>query len=255
MQIFDINLPFLKSTLSKTYYKIANSIIIVLDLESIESLENFFKTVEIIVKEGVQSKLSVIAWKPTDKRNSLVSSNFADENSKKNSVISNSSFLNKFESNQNKQSRISINFNNCNSSDRKRLIQLYTSFKNFCKTYKIIVLHISNLSDLSMENEFLKNFIGYLLLKKFNTPDTRNFLIKSHLQKKDYALMRRLSKEKRNSITLADGGTIIPGVTNNSNNNFSTSTEKQKIANKDNIHLINSITNKVLLKRRHTEKF
>ena len=232
--MFDINLPFLKSTLSKTYYRIANSIVLVLDLDCLQSLESFFDTIDIIVNAGMQSKLSVIAWKPSDKKQSIISSN------------------------ESKNSRVSINFSNFhNSNERKKLVSLYISFKEFCKKYKIIVLHIQTINDLSMENELFKNFIGYLLLKKFNTPDTRTLLVNSHAHKKDkYALLKKHSKDKRNSITLADGGTIIPGITNNTN--LSTIVNQKRVSNMINnsdLKLINNITNKVLLKRRHTEKF
>lgn len=297
--MFDINLPFLKSTLSKTYYTISHSIILIVNLSCPESYETFFNVVEKVVNEGMLKKFNIIAWTPSSeqfkmqqdfKRNSLFSNNsniseitplnmnLSNINIKKNSkfkienpiikenkvelnsdstnniinndsintipidkkqstnIPNNSEFCSytdfdndhkltpmdeKFDiindestKNTNTLNEITKNisesdYNNTRDNDKKnswltflavsneeinnsKITSLFKKFKTFCKTYKIMVIHINHFSEISTENEIFRNFIGFLLLKKFNTPNTSNMKIKQKNSKKNI--------EKKNSL-------------------------------------------------------
>lgn len=359
LQMFDINTSFLNSELSKTYYKLSHSIVVIVDLESISSLETFFEIFQKTNEEGMISKLSVIAWKKnrssriyksssvfgslsmTNKLSKNSSTNILEkviikneDNKKITSKSNNTVLLNKNSNNydcnntvnntnsvvlnnlksytrssfealdstnysntslhsilkkedQTKQNsniinskkitdkktkainqRHTITFNIENPQDNivannpesiyknnniansnnnkipiisttvpqhqyktndlkkdtakkdsfeeinKKLDILVNKFKSYAQIFKIIVVYISHFSEISTENEIFRNFIGYMLLKKFNTPDAMTNI--SNITKSG-------NFKKRNSITLGMGN----NYTNNSSLFF-----QQKFLNK-----------------------
>ena len=199
LQIYDINKSFLNSALSKTYFQISNSIIFILEYNSSSCLENFLNLFEKLKDEGVSKKISLIIWK----ENSIFKGdlNFLlDDKSKKrdssenhsiistlnlinaNSMISNMTELaSTLDTNTSKQK---LKFD----SNKNSLLNLQIKFKTICKIYKIICIYISTISEISTDNEIFRNFIGYLLLKKFNTPDTSKFQIKEVKKRSSYNL-------------------------------------------------------------------
>lgn len=293
--MFDINYSFLKCTLSKTYYKLSNAIIVILDLESINSLEMFFDIFEKVNNEGMISKLSVIAWKPKS-RGSLASakssistipetiSNRASDASISSTIIenftsnnkiisevlikcSNSSIIQKsycskdtnHTTNDSKdiQSKVvsigkviafskeiiekqednyglskdnalkiknkTNSFNQSGKGKAKReepskILTLQSKFKSFCQVFKIIVVYINHYSEISTDNELFRNFIGYLLLKKFNTPDT--------------SVLAKAQGKKRNSITLVNSDSTSCSTSSGNNLINSQLIFHQKILNK-----------------------
>ena len=287
--MFDINLPFLKSALTKTYYKISHSIILIVNLSCSESYELFFNVVEKVINEGMLKKFNIIAWTPSSeqikiqqdfKRDSLFSNtsniseeisslnmtpinviknsknkneNFdnptikedkeelnsvstknitgqntintipTDKNPNSTNIANNSEFctcdfdndnkltsINEHTDNIHEESPKNLNTineitknineseynNNIHDNNKKKnswlsflntskeeinnskITSLFKKFKIFCKTFKIMIIHINHFSEISTENEIFRNFIGFLLLKKFKTPDTSNMKIK-----------------------------------------------------------------------------
>lgn len=297
----------MNSTLSQTYYKIAHSIIVIVDLEIESSIELFFDILEKVIDQGMLDKLSVIAWKPFSKIKNSIVSNFSintenrqstastyidsvsykfsnerisikensnsssnntniktnlldtelndlpkekeslneekvitetpDNSEARNSTLvthprycisNNNITYNKFSNNikskdsilsysglnisktkkklsflnvsegilyeklfKNNSNSINLYNDNEKTSDQRasksnpankklssirlenpKLAALLDKFKEIRKVYRILVVYISHFSEISTENDIFRNYIGYLLLKKFNLTDS-----------------------------------------------------------------------------------
>ena len=210
LQIYDINKSFLNSALSKTYFQISNSIIFILEYNSSSCLENFLSLFEKLKEEGMSKKISLIIWK----ENSIFKGdlNFLlDDKSKKrdssenHSIISTLNLINNPNSTISNMTELVSTTLDTNTSKQKSkfdsnknsLLNLQIKLKSLCKVHKLICIYISTISEISTDNEIFRNFIGYLLLKKFNTPDTSKFRIKNVKKRSSYTLS---SSEKKMEI-------------------------------------------------------
>lgn len=222
--MFNINLPFLKSTLSKTYYKLSHSILICLNINSDQNIMEFFSLVDMIVDEGMLNKVSVIAFsapKNTDKRNSQSTAS----SDKKNIEL--------------------LQKEDC-KDERAEESQVHNKFIIFCKKYKIIVMYVSHHKEISTDNEIFRNLIGYLLLKKFSNTETR---VNNKHNNSNSSFNNPKRDRKRNSVTLVQGElTFNP-------ENVSKNLTLNKFSGNQEVDLkkLRSVNPK-LFKRKHSEK-
>lgn len=156
-QFFVTNKSFFDKSLSKTYFKISNSIIYLVDYSNTTTIDNFLDFY-VGLETKHQEKVTLIVIRPR------ISSNSLSRNSSHELTGSKSKCFSK------KSSVASMMDPNCPISVHK--------LKTFIKIYKIVSLYIRDFSEVTMRNSLFTNFIGYHILKKSDSKRKGKFLHK-----------------------------------------------------------------------------
>lgn len=164
LHFFSTNAAFYTNQLSKTYFKISHSIIILVDMDSQSSIDNFFFIYNKISELGEESKVSLLVWNSSNRSTSFdielelrqMNSNFrlSIENSGKKKSV---------------KERGSVN----TSEGKSNLNAKRAKFKAFIKIYKLLMLQIQCYTEISMNNQPFHHFIGFQLLNKLKTKQSK----------------------------------------------------------------------------------
>ncbi len=189
LHFFSTNAAFYTNQLSKTYFKISHSIIILVDMDSQSSIDNFFFIYNKISEIGEENKVSLIVWNSSNRSTSFdielelrhLNSNYrlSIENSGKKKSI---------------KERGSIN----TSEGKSTLNVKKAKFKAFVKIYKVLMLQIQNYSEISMNNQPFLHFIGFQLLNKLKNKQSKikakEFKEKEEINVKEDINIRKIHK-------------------------------------------------------------
>ena len=226
LQLFDINKAFLKSSLSKTYFDLAHSIIIVVDLNSYCSLFNCFEIIDIIEGHLMSKKISFIIWDEIDNNNKKKISIFSNSNTSEISRKKTSdSFLQPNSISKdiitsplkkpsitsdtpNEFHRLSLDKSKNTLSELDPMFEkkkdLKDKFMQYCKENKCILIKIKHFSEISVENEVFWNFLKFLMVKKFENSssftkiNTNKKRMSHFFNKNDFNLGKEKSFNKGN---------------------------------------------------------
>lgn len=141
LHLFVTSNSFFDNKVSKTYFKLSNTFIYLIDLNNTETIDFFFKFHQLAVDQNVDPKVTLII-KALSKRGSKIS----DEMNFRGSLISSSK-------------RRSMSGHKVLSCQIQRL-------KAFIKVHKIVTLYFSDFAEISTKNLTFQNFLGFHILKK-----------------------------------------------------------------------------------------
>ena len=181
LHFFSTNAAFFTNQLSKTYFKLSNSIILLVDLDDQSSIDNFFFVYNKISEDFEVEKISIIIWNSSQRTTSF---DIAFDRKSINSINRLSINLT-----QNRNSTLDIPLKKPSSTitlTNSNLNNKKAKFKAFVKIYKIPLLQISTYLDISMSNPSFLHFIGFQLLNRIKNkhPQKCNDLEKQPLKKK-----------------------------------------------------------------------
>ena len=172
LHFFSTNAAFFTNQLSKTYFHISHSIIILVDLDSPSSIDNFFFVFNKISEYSENEKISVIIW-----NSSQTSENSIDRKSIK-SIKSN-----RYSLTQNIRSSVELLIKKPSSaitlSEGILNNNKNAKIKAFIKIYKIPMIQVSSFMDISMSNPSFLHFIGFQLLTKLKKYPQKSLKAKS----------------------------------------------------------------------------